>query len=148
MAFRHVLLKIGLILIAIIIFSIANSTKNDNKVNNNYYGITLLHYDVKLTFDFNKYVFFGESNITFRIYHGMTYITMPSVIFGIFKIYLISNHDNQLINILKYSFINKTLMQIDFNSSLSPDTYILKMIYVGTIFDDGNFRRSLYEDNV
>ncbi|XP_067203506.1 aminopeptidase N-like isoform X2 [Linepithema humile] len=75
-------------------------------------------------------------------------LTMPSVIFGIFKIYLINiNNNNKLNNISKYSFINKTHIYIDFTNSentLFSGTYILKMIYVGTISDDKNFRGSLY----
>lgn len=156
MTFRHVLLKIGLILITIITFSTAKRHV-DTEINYNLYAhshpgdYSLLpsHYDVKLTFDFNEYVFFGESNITFNINTKKDFLTISCIIFGILDIYLINSHNNQSINILNYVFINKTLY-LDFikSNGLLPGTYILKMIYVGTIFDDRNFSGYLYGDKV
>nr|XP_012224531.1 PREDICTED: thyrotropin-releasing hormone-degrading ectoenzyme-like isoform X1 [Linepithema humile] len=150
MAFRHILLNVGLILILIIILFTAKLTKNETELNYNVFNDTYLkalHYNVKIKFDVYRNVFFGKCNIIIQINRAIRNITMiSSKIFGIVKIDLIDNNDNQTINIQKFSFIDKTYIYFDFIQSsvdlLSPGTYILKMIYVSSILDDGDFFES------
>nr|XP_012224192.1 PREDICTED: thyrotropin-releasing hormone-degrading ectoenzyme-like [Linepithema humile] len=141
MAFQHILLNVGLILILIIILSTVKLTKNETEMNYTY--LKPLHYNVKIKFDVFSNVFSAKCNIIIQINRPTKNITMlSSKIFGIAKIDLINNNDNQTINIQKISFINKTYIYFDFTQSsddlLSPGTYILKMIYVSNILDVGD----------
>ncbi|XP_067212340.1 thyrotropin-releasing hormone-degrading ectoenzyme-like [Linepithema humile] len=141
MAFRHILLNVGLILILIIILSTVKLTKNETEMNYTY--LKPLHYNVKIKFDVFRNVFSAKCNIIIQINRPTKNITMlTSKIFGIAKIDLINNNDNQTINIWKFSFIDQMYIYLDFTQSsvnlLSPGTYILKMIYVSSISDDGD----------
>ncbi|XP_067211206.1 aminopeptidase Ey-like isoform X2 [Linepithema humile] len=148
MAFRHILLNVKLILI-VIIMSTAKFTKNDTKLNYNVlHGTYLkpLHYDVEIKFDRN--IFSAKCNITIQTNRPTRNITMMnSKIFGVARFDLINNNSNQIINFLKFSFINKTYLHLDFNQSsidlLYSGTYIIKMTYVSNI-DDGDFFESFH----
>lgn len=157
MAFRHILLNIALTLIMIIM--LAKFTKNETELNYNIFNhiyFIPLHYDVKIRFDVYKNVLFGKCNIVIQVNHPMENITIiNSGIYSILAIDLINNNDNRTINIPKFKFINKkiinkTYIYLNFIqssiSSLSPGTYILKIIYFRTILRDGTFFESFYTD--
>nr|XP_012216454.1 PREDICTED: thyrotropin-releasing hormone-degrading ectoenzyme-like [Linepithema humile] len=155
MTFRHILLNVGLILMIIILFT-EKFAKSDTELYNNVLNsipVIPLHYDVKINFKVSKNIFFGECNIIIQIKDLTENITiMSSRIFSIVNISLIDNNNNQIINIPNFSFINKPLNKtyifLDFIESsmlfLSLGTYILKMIYVQTILDSGDYFESFY----
>jgi len=141
----HISLNFGLILIAIIIFSAVKFTKTDPI-------LIPKHYDVKIEFDLYKNIFFGECNVTIQLMSRTKTITIfNSKTFAIIDINLIEVNDNEstIIDLKKYSFINKTDIYLDFTKSvefLFPGMYILKMIYVRNILDDEDFFGSLHID--
>ncbi|XP_067212157.1 aminopeptidase Q-like isoform X2 [Linepithema humile] len=143
MALKNNSLNIKLKFIVITFFSISQFVKSDTEVNHhllNYAGLVPLHYDIKIKLDFSRNVLYGECNITINITRPMMNISIPSVNFGILKIDLTINDDNKTIHVQKYTFINETHICIDFSSTsvnyLSPETYILHMIYFRNIFDE------------
>ncbi|XP_012232595.2 aminopeptidase Ey-like isoform X1 [Linepithema humile] len=143
MALRKISLNIRLIFIVITFFSISQFIQTDTEVNHhllNYIGLVPLHYDLKIKLDFSRNILYGKCNITINITRQMTNISIPSINFGILKIYLTINDDNRMIHVRKYSFINETHIYIDFSKTsvnvLFPGTYILQMIYVRNIFDE------------
>jgi len=152
MTFRHILLNVGLILILIIILFL-KFTKNDTElisynVSNSNHAIPL-HYDVKIKFDVDKNVFSGKCNIIILIYRPTKNITiMSSQIFNIVEIDLINMNGNQTINIEKCSYMNKisTFFAELSADTLSPGTYILKIIYVYTLLDKKYYFKSYYRD--
>ncbi|XP_067212341.1 thyrotropin-releasing hormone-degrading ectoenzyme-like [Linepithema humile] len=149
-AFRNIFN--GLILIVIIILSTAKFTKNDTEFNYNDLNFIPLHYDVKMKFDIYRNVFFGECNITIQITRKTGAIILNSKTIAILKIDLIDKDGNQIINIQELSFINKRYIYLDFTQPsialLSSGTYILRMTYVRTIFDDEDSFKSYYTSKI
>ena len=160
MAFRHISLIFGLILIEIIILSTVKSstiyTKLNYNVSNGNHFIPL-HYDVKIKFDIDRNVFYGKCNINIQINRPTKSITIKSSnIFGIIKIDLIYNNPNQTtstklpitVGVQKFSFMSESYVHLDFIQSsiddfLFPGIYILNMVYVH-ILDDEDFSESSY----
>nr|XP_012227733.1 PREDICTED: thyrotropin-releasing hormone-degrading ectoenzyme-like isoform X1 [Linepithema humile] len=159
MAFRHILLNVGLILMIIILFTekfAKSDTERYKNVLDSYAPVIIpLHYNVKLNFEVSKNIFFGECNIKIQIKGITKNITiMTSRIFSIVSVSLFDDIHNKIIRIPNFSFINKPLNKtyifLDFIKSsmlfLPLGTYILQMIYVQTILDGGDYFESFYTD--
>nr|XP_012214649.1 PREDICTED: aminopeptidase N-like isoform X1 [Linepithema humile] len=148
----YISLNVGLLLIAIITFSIVKFTKtdidmNDDRIKQKKFDLVPLHYDVKIELNLYKSVFFGECNITLFIDQTNEITINNSATFAIYAINLINNNNSQIINIVKFLFVEKEYIRINLVDAIyASGIYILNMLYVGTILDYTDFFGSLYID--
>nr|XP_012220638.1 PREDICTED: aminopeptidase N-like [Linepithema humile]XP_012220639.1 PREDICTED: aminopeptidase N-like [Linepithema humile] len=154
MAFRKLSTNDEILLIAIIALSTAINAENNIPFKYQLPDYVVpLHYEVKMTLDFNKNLILGDCNITIHIFHQTHNITIYPMTFAIYKIILIDNIHHQKIYIPSYTFfheLNMLIIVFEEPKFLSPGRYTLKIAYLNNklVDNEENIFESSYPDQI
>jgi len=139
MVFGKLKLSGGLMLIAIITFSIVNNTECDTAFNDS----------LEIRYFLEENILLGECDITINVSQPLHFIRLRSVPIEVINAILIDEKNNIVHNLSSASFREKNTLILDFNKQLLnatyPNKYTLNITYIRNIYENkDNYFRVAY----
>lgn len=146
MIFRKHLLNGGLVLVATITMALSTSLPhhindnlkrftrftNETAINSNLLAVVPFHYKVEILFYFEDNYLFGDCSINISIHRRLKSISLNTVPIRIIDAILKNSNNTSAYKFSSFTN-NNNVLTMNFDKEISPDVYILNMMYTRII---------------